>query len=87
MKPLTKVSMCESWISVVNNIFTPVLDCLLINHKLLVILLHFIKSFLTGIKNIHCQKKKINGTQLFSQKKKLLAFLLYYVSMSIKHAL
>ena len=26
--------MCESWISLVSNIFTPVLDCLSINHKL-----------------------------------------------------
>ena len=74
IKPLTKVSMLESWISVVSNIFTPVLDCLLINHKLSVILLHFIKSFMTGITKTFTIKKKINGTQLFLWNKKLSAF-------------
>ena len=74
MKPLTKVSMCESWISVVSNIFTPVLDCLLINHKLSVILLHFIKSFMTGIKNIHCEKKKLLEYNCFYETRSFLPF-------------
>ena len=73
-KPLTKVSMCESWISVVSNIFTPVLDCLLINHKLSVILLHFIKSFMTGIKNIHCEKKKLLEYNCFYETRSFLPF-------------
>ena len=89
MKPLTNVSMCESWISVVSNIFTPVLDCLLINHKLSVILLHFIKSFMTGIKNIHCQKKKILEYNCFYETRSFMPFcyiiLLHVVNM--KHAL
>ena len=74
MKPLTKVSMCESWISVVSNIFTPVLDCLLINHKLSVILLHFIKSFMTGITKTFTVKKKLMEHNCFYETRSFLPF-------------
>ena len=74
MKPLTKVSMCESWISVVSNIFTPVLDCLLINHKLSVILLHFIKSFMTGITKTITIKKKLMEHNCFYETRSFLPF-------------
>ena len=75
MKPLTNVSMCESWISVVSNIFTPVLDCLLINHKLKVILLHFIKSFMTGItKTFTVKKKSYWNTIVFYETRSFLPF-------------
>ena len=74
MKPLTNVSMCESWISVVSNIFTPVLDCLLINHKLSVILLHFIKSFMTGITKTFTVKKKLMEYNCFYETRSFLPF-------------
>ena len=75
IKPLTKVSiMLESWISVVSNIFTPVLDCLLINHKLSVILLHFIKSFMTGITKTFTIKKKLMEHNCFYETRSFLPF-------------
>ena len=74
IKPLTKVSMLESWISVVSNIFTPVLDCLLINHKLSVILLHFIKSFMTGITKTFTVKKKLMEHNCFYETRSFLPF-------------
>ena len=61
--------MCESWISLVSNIFTSVLDCLSINHKL-----YLFYKITSWQDKEHSLSEKNEWNKSFSQNKKLSAF-------------